>query len=163
MEGPTFSSTEPYGQFQPKLAQCLLFPRGDNHEIVKVHRRNLYIFFSRTAGPISTKFGTKHPWVEGIESCSNEESLNFHKLSNGFFLLLITIMIIICVNWFELFSQVSDVAHGPCVYNSFLSFHALILQYRVCIWLYLASILSCVNPIRFLGHLSLLTGMKLTN
>ena len=32
-----------------------------------------------------------------------------------FCLLLINIMIIICVNWFELFSQVNDVAHGPAV------------------------------------------------
>ena len=34
---------------------------------------NFHIFiFSRTTGPISTKLGTKHPWVKGIQVCSNE-------------------------------------------------------------------------------------------
>jgi hypothetical protein len=35
---------------------------------------NFYIFdfFSRTTGPILTKLGTNHPWVEGIQVCSNE-------------------------------------------------------------------------------------------
>jgi hypothetical protein len=32
---------------------------------------NFYIFdfFSRTTGPISTRRGTNHPWVEGIQVC----------------------------------------------------------------------------------------------
>jgi hypothetical protein len=35
---------------------------------------NFYIFdfFSRTTGPILTRHGTNHPWVEGILNCSNE-------------------------------------------------------------------------------------------
>ena len=33
---------------------------------------HIFIFFSRTTGPISTKLGTKHPWVKGIQVCSNE-------------------------------------------------------------------------------------------
>ena len=37
------------------------FPMGDNNEIAKIHWRNLNIFFSRTAGLISTKLDTKHP------------------------------------------------------------------------------------------------------
>ena len=28
--------------------------------------------FTRTAGPISTKLGTNHPWVKSIQICSNE-------------------------------------------------------------------------------------------
>ena len=32
----------------------------------------MYIFFSRTTEPISTKLYTKHPWVNGIQVCSNE-------------------------------------------------------------------------------------------
>ena len=44
------------------------FPRGDNNEIAKIHQRLLKIFFSRTLGPISTKVGTKHLWVMGIQS-----------------------------------------------------------------------------------------------
>jgi hypothetical protein len=34
---------------------------------------NIYIFdFFRTAGPISTRLGTKHPWAKGIQNCTNE-------------------------------------------------------------------------------------------
>jgi hypothetical protein len=35
---------------------------------------NFYIFdfFSRTTGPILIKLGTNHPWVEGIQVCSNK-------------------------------------------------------------------------------------------
>ena len=48
------------------------FPWGDNYEIVKIHWWNLKILFSRTTWPISTKFGTKHPWVMRTQVCSNE-------------------------------------------------------------------------------------------
>ena len=82
------------------------------------------IFFSRTTGPIlfrtdgpiSTKFSAKHPWVKGIQICSNGEPFNNQKVKKGFFLLSINIKIIICVDWIKLFSQVSDVAHGPLVF-----------------------------------------------
>ena len=47
------------------------FPRGDNFEISKTHRRILKSFFSRTAGPISTKIGTNHLCVKGIQVCSD--------------------------------------------------------------------------------------------
>ena len=91
-------------------------PRGDNYEIVKKHWWNSKIFFSRTTEPISTKFGTKHPWVKGIQVCSNEEPINSPKINNVFFSSLNQRYdIIICAYWFELFSQVSDVAHGPLV------------------------------------------------
>ena len=60
------------------------FPRGDSYEIEKSHWRNLNIF-SRTAWPISTKPATQHPWVKGIQACSNEETLNSHKVNNWFF------------------------------------------------------------------------------
>ena len=35
------------------------------------------MYFSRTAGPISTKLGTKHPWVRGIQVYSNQGPLPF--------------------------------------------------------------------------------------
>ena len=35
---------------------------------------SLYVFFSRTTEPISTKLGTKHHWMKGIQLCSNEGS-----------------------------------------------------------------------------------------
>ena len=34
--------------------------------------RKLFIFFFRTTGPVSTKLGTKYPWVKGIHIYSNE-------------------------------------------------------------------------------------------
>jgi hypothetical protein len=33
---------------------------------------NLIIFFSRTIGPLLTRLGTDHPYVEGIQVYSNE-------------------------------------------------------------------------------------------
>ena len=49
-----------------------LFPREDNYKIAKKHWQILKIFFSKTTGLISTKLGTKHLWVKGIQVCSNE-------------------------------------------------------------------------------------------
>jgi hypothetical protein len=48
--------------------------RGDNHKNVKmgwVHLEFL-ILFSRTTGPILTRLGTNHPWVEEIQVCSSK-------------------------------------------------------------------------------------------
>ena len=36
----------------------------------------------RTTGPISTKLGTKHPWVKGIQVCSNEGPRPFPRGDN---------------------------------------------------------------------------------
>ena len=42
------------------------FPRGDTYEITKIHYpAGTKIYFSRNIEPISTKHGTKHPWVKG--------------------------------------------------------------------------------------------------
>jgi hypothetical protein len=46
--------------------------RRDNHKNVKMGWGHLKIFFSRTTWPILTKLGTNHPWVKGIQVCSNE-------------------------------------------------------------------------------------------
>ena len=43
------------------------FPRGDNYKIVKIHWRNIKIFFFRTAGPISTRFAQSIPWRKGFK------------------------------------------------------------------------------------------------
>ena len=40
------------------------------------------MFFSRTTEPISTKLGTKHPWVKGIQVCSNEGPYPFPRGDN---------------------------------------------------------------------------------
>ena len=58
------------------------FPRGDNYEIAKIHWKNLKIFFSKTTEPISTKLGTMHPWVKGIQFCSNEGPRTFPRGDN---------------------------------------------------------------------------------
>ena len=93
------SSSESPGQFQPNLAKSILglrgfkfvqmrthpFPSGDNYIIAKIYDNiwgNLEIFFPRTAWPIATKHGKKHPWVMGILVCSNEGSRPFPKGDN---------------------------------------------------------------------------------
>ena len=43
---------------------------------------HIFIFFSRTSGQISTKLGTKHPYVKGIQVCSNEEPRPFPRGDN---------------------------------------------------------------------------------
>ena len=58
------------------------FSRGDNYKMVKIHWRNLKIFFSRTTEPISTKLGTKHPWMKGIQVYSNEGPRPFPRADN---------------------------------------------------------------------------------
>ena len=40
--------------------------------VVVVVTFHIFIFFSRTTRPISTKLGTTYYWVKGIEVCSNE-------------------------------------------------------------------------------------------
>ena len=50
-----------------------------------LHSGDLKIFLSRTTGPISTKPATVHPWVKGIQVCSNEEQFNSYKVNNESF------------------------------------------------------------------------------
>jgi hypothetical protein len=46
--------------------------RGDNSERVKIHRKVLKIFFSKTRGPKSIKLGTNYPLGKRIQVCSNK-------------------------------------------------------------------------------------------
>ena len=78
-----------------------------------MHWQNLKIFFCRTTGIVSTKLGTKHRLVKGIEICSNKEPFNSQKEDNGFFLLLINGIIYSYVFIDLNFFQVNDMAHGP--------------------------------------------------
>ena len=101
------------------------FSKGDNYEIVKIHLPNLKIFFSRTIWPISTKLDTKHPRVKGNQGFTNIKDLSIVKKEMmGFYSLNqhydIVIALVKCVDWFELVSQVSDVAHGPLVKLKFI-------------------------------------------
>ena len=43
---------------------------------------HIFTFFFRTTGPISTKLGTKHPWVMRTEVCSNEGLCPFPRGDN---------------------------------------------------------------------------------
>ena len=52
-------------------------------EIIKIENiLTKFKIFSRTTGPISTKFGTKHPWVKGIQIYSNEGPRPFQRADN---------------------------------------------------------------------------------
>ena len=60
--------------------------------IAKIHCQIYKIFFSRTAGPISTKLGTNRLLVKGIQVCSNEgprpfpwgDNYKFAKIHDNF-------------------------------------------------------------------------------
>ena len=59
--------------------------------------------------------------MKGIQVSSNEEPIKSHKVDNVFFSSLNQRYDIIMYDyWFELFSQVSDMAHGPLVNNAIL-------------------------------------------
>ena len=75
--------------------------------------------FFRTTVSSSTKLCTKDARVKGIEICSNKESCNSQKEDNRFFSPYQRYDIIVYVYLFKLFSQVSDVAHGPLVVSSY--------------------------------------------
>ena len=56
--------------------------RGDNYEIGKLNWQIWKIVFSKTTEPSSTIIGTKHPWVKGIQVCSNEGLRSFPRGDN---------------------------------------------------------------------------------
>jgi hypothetical protein len=65
-----------------------LSPKGDNRKSVKIHFKSLKTF-SRTTGPNSIKLGINHPWVKGIQVCSNttpdllQKGVNHNKRPRG--------------------------------------------------------------------------------
>ena len=42
--------------------------RWDNSKIIKIFGEYLKKIYFRTTGPVSTKLGIKHPWIEDIQS-----------------------------------------------------------------------------------------------
>jgi hypothetical protein len=48
------------------------FPKKGNSKQVKINCKLLKIFFSRTSRPKSIKPGINHPWVKGMQVCSNK-------------------------------------------------------------------------------------------
>lgn len=54
------------------------YSKGDNSKKAKICRRHFKVFFT-TTGPISTKLGTTHPWVNGVQVCSKKAKLVFKE------------------------------------------------------------------------------------
>ena len=51
-------------------------------ELIATKGKYIDNIFSRTTGPISTKLGTEHHWVKGIQFLSIEGPCPFSKRSN---------------------------------------------------------------------------------
>ena len=51
--------------------------------VVVVINFSLFVFFSKTSGPISTKLRKKHSWVNGIYVCRNEGSSQCPRRDNN--------------------------------------------------------------------------------
>jgi hypothetical protein len=51
---------------------ALLYIRGGDSKRVKIHKKYLEIFVSRTNGLISIKLCTNYLWIKGIQVCSNK-------------------------------------------------------------------------------------------
>ena len=96
-------SPEPQGHFQPYLTKSILgcwgfkFVQMKGHDPfqgeINLHWLHLKFFFSRTTGPISTKLGSKPPWMKRIEICSKWMGMPFSKgmqLCNSKYTLTIT-------------------------------------------------------------------------
>ena len=89
------------------------FSSGDNNKIAKLHWQNLKNLLLQNHCANFNQILHKSILDEGD---SNEELFNSQIVINGFFPSLNQCYDkIICVYWFEPFSQVSDVAHGPLV------------------------------------------------
>ena len=70
--------------------------------------------------------------MKGIKVCSNEDPFNSQKVDNGFFPSINQRYdIFICVYWFELFSNVSHLSHGPLV--PIISMKEFVLKISLCI------------------------------
>ena len=93
-------------------------PRRDNGKIIaKIYWRHLTIFYSRTTESISTKLGTIHPLVKGIQVCSNGGKSLFSRGDNYDFKPTCFYNHSFARDYLLLGngSHVSDVAHGPLV------------------------------------------------
>ena len=53
-----------------------------NFRVGRKNPNKQIIFFSRTTGPLSTKLGTKYPWMKGIQVCSRKGPRLFPRGDN---------------------------------------------------------------------------------
>ena len=79
-------------------------------------------------GPISTKLGTKHPWVKGIQFCPNERPRPFPR-TNNYEIAKLQLRNLIKSS-FLVFSQVIDVAHGPLVVIFMPTIHLQFVEFK---------------------------------
>ena len=103
--------------------------------------------------------GPKHPWVKGIQVYSNEEPINSHKGVNGFFLLLINIMEIICVYRFSriFFSGERCGPWASCLLNIWKIFHGWVVIGPVVLEKKIFKFRQCIFVIISLGNESALS------
>ena len=105
------------------------FPRGDNYEIAKILWRNLKIFLaiwqkaSLGEEDLSLFKWIGHTFLQWkiIKNCKNtftkfQNLLLLNYKANFIIYILFIITLLKYIHWFELVSQVSDVAHGPPVF-----------------------------------------------
>jgi hypothetical protein len=57
-------------------------PRGGNNKRVKIHRKFLKIFFSRTSRTKLIKLETNYPWMKVIQVCSNKRPNSLQRGDN---------------------------------------------------------------------------------
>ena len=97
------------------------FPRGDCYKISENTLTKLKKSLLQNCSANFNQF-----WHEAsLGEDANEKTISYHKVNIFFSSLNQRYDIIICVNWFELFSQVSDVAHEPLVLNFTKHFQSL--------------------------------------
>ena len=63
---------------------------------------HIFIFLSRTTGPISNKLGTVHPWVKEIQVSSNEGPCPFLRGGNNE---------IVKIHWWNFFKNIPPYNH----------------------------------------------------
>ena len=80
------SSPEPKAQVSFSDQNLSFVRRCRCHWRCRCRRRKLFIFSysspARTTGSISTKLGTKYPWVKGSQVCANEGPRPFPRGDN---------------------------------------------------------------------------------
>ena len=98
----------------------MTFSKGKyKKKIVEIHYQVWKYFFSEPLGLFQPNLAHSFLGWKGLDVLQIR-TIQYQKRDNGIFLLIINVMIYFivlhkCVYWFELVSQMSDMAHGPLV------------------------------------------------
>ena len=120
--------------------------------MAKIHYISLKIFFSRIIGPISTKLGVRGHKVLHIRitQLSKKISWIFYSPNPHYYII---IALSNWVYWFELVSQMSNVAHWPLVVDIvYLEKQHIILTFQYCfhywgvLWLNMSYEIGKITP-----------------